>query len=325
MDADAIYDLCLPVLLDNALDEDDKTEKLEELVKQETSLTGKTLENAILDVLWRHRNADSPSATSTPRHPIVRRNSPAPWQSTRNGTPGASSPRMGTSPIPSSTSLNVRPSLLRGKSSYTTSPFGSPKPSPRLGYAAPNLTRTPSSNAFEFTDNNSSTNLFDDYGYDGEWQGSDDGTSVTSSAYTGDGGSGGDWLPTQMTEMSPYDILRSVLREERTDEEIEKVLEANGYDLSAAIASLMENQMSESGQVVGQLEMDKTYLVGKSMAPSSRPDTPAGQARSPVICRYWLSTGQCLRADCRFSHDLSSHVCKYVYLPVLKRSPANAD
>ncbi|KAG7120481.1 Polyadenylate-binding protein-interacting protein 7 like [Verticillium longisporum] len=47
------------------------------------------------------------------------------------------------------------------------------------------------------------------------------------------------------------------------------------------------------------------------MATEARPATPAGLQRSGVICKFYMSTGQCLRSDCRFSHDLSNHLCKY--------------
>lgn len=310
MDTDSLFQACLPILKDEALEDEDKTEKLEELVRKETDFTGKSLENTVLDILWRYRNTGTPSTSPSTRHTVVRRSSPAPWQVSRSGTPGASSPRsIAASPVPHSSNLGIRPVLLRGRPSYTNSPFGSPKASPRLAYALPHMTRTPSSQAFEYADNSTNSNAFDDYGNDLDWQGSDDGASVTSSTFTGDMGSTSEWISPQMVEMSPYDILRSVLRDERPDEEIEKVLEANGYDLSAAIASLMEGNNAELLSTA-LAEQDKTYIVGKSMLPTSRPLTPAGQAKTPIICRYWLSTGQCLRADCRFSHDLSTHVCK---------------
>jgi DNA-nicking Smr family endonuclease len=47
------------------------------------------------------------------------------------------------------------------------------------------------------------------------------------------------------------------------------------------------------------------------MSPSSRPMTPVGQQKSPIVCRYWLQSGHCARADCRFSHSLENHVCKF--------------
>jgi hypothetical protein len=111
-------------------------------------------------------------------------------------------------------------------------------------------------------------------------------------------------------DMGPYDMLRSILRDDRPDEEIEKALEANGYDLSAALLALMGNQAFESQQVPTSVAETNTYLVGKSMSPAFRPATPAGQAKSNIVCKYFLSTGHCARADCRFSHDTSKTLCK---------------
>jgi hypothetical protein len=120
------------------------------------------------------------------------------------------------------------------------------------------------------------------------------------------------WVQPQQVDMSPYDMLRSILGESKTDEEIESALEINGYDLSTTIMSLMANQtMFDEHSTVP--ENDGHIVIGKSMNPSQpiaigQPQ----QARSSIICKYWLSTGNCLRADCRFSHDISSHICKYV-------------
>lgn len=310
MDAEQIFETCLPILKDDSLEEEDKTDKLEELVRKETKLTGKPLENTVLDVLWRYRNQSTPSTSPTVRHTVVRRNSPAPWQTSRSATPVAGSPRSAApSPAPQGGGLGVRPALLRMKSSYTNqSPFGSPRASPRPSYLSPYVAPSPKLSFNYEPPAAPSPNIFDDYDpMSGEWLGggSDDGHSVNS-GYAGD--AAGEWMQPQMVEMSPYDILRSVLRDEKTDQEIEQILEASGYDLSAAIASLVGGggQGSETSPEMGS---NRTYLVGKSMA-VQRPATPVGQSKTPVVCRYWLSTGQCLRADCRFSHDLSNVVCK---------------
>jgi hypothetical protein len=113
--------------------------------------------------------------------------------------------------------------------------------------------------------------------------------------------------PEFVPDMSPYDILRTVLGDRRSNEEIEAALEANGYDLGATIASLSQDQ---SGGSFSQSD-DGRVVVGKSMTMEQpRLSTSPNHNRSPVVCKYWLSTGQCLRADCRFSHDLTNHVCK---------------
>jgi hypothetical protein len=112
-------------------------------------------------------------------------------------------------------------------------------------------------------------------------------------------------------DMGPYDMLRSILKDDRPDEEIEKALEANGYDMTAALLALMGSPGFESQGVATSLAPEtNTYIVGKSMSPAFRPATPAGQAKSNIVCKYFLSTGHCARADCRFSHDTSKTLCK---------------
>jgi len=159
-----------------------------------------------------------------------------------------------------------------------------------------------------------------------DWLVNDDTASNASSTggrYSGESGLSGaaaTWVQPQQADMSSYDMLRSVLGDEKSDEEIEKALEMNGYDLSATIMTLMDGQYMDSQQVQATVpEQDGTILVGKSMRSNpSLPITTSDQGRSGVVCRFWLSTGQCFRADCRYSHDLSNHICKYVML--LQRS-----
>ncbi|KAI9723138.1 MAG: hypothetical protein M1828_004241 [Chrysothrix sp. TS-e1954] len=309
MDDDNLYQLSKPILQDVSVEEEDKTDKLEELVRREAGLTGKQLEDAVLDILWRFRNASNPSS-STPavRHTVIRRNSPAPWQekASRSNTPQASSPRSGRASPALHLGLS-RPTLTRMKSSQQ-SPFQSPRASPRLAFAHTQSLQSPGMLHRDLLRGPASSAETSEYNSDGiDWGYNDDVLSNASSTGAGDWFQGGEY--NQTMEMNPYDMLRSVLRDSKTDGELEAIMEANSFDLSAAIMSLMESQ----GTTVptGIPEQDRTFLVGKSMAPGSRPATPSGQAKSSVVCRYWLSTGRCLRADCRFSHDLSGHVCKY--------------
>jgi hypothetical protein len=100
MVADETYEICLPILEDASLEDEDKTDKLEDLLKKETTLTGTVLENVVLDVLWRYRESSSNAGSPPPmRHTVLRRPSPAPWQIPRVGTPVSSSPRLGVSPL----------------------------------------------------------------------------------------------------------------------------------------------------------------------------------------------------------------------------------
>lgn len=316
MVSDATYEACLPILQDASILDEDRPDKLEELLKKETALSGGPLENAVLDVLWRYRDGTS-SATSPPppmRHTVLRRPSPAPWQIPRGGAAVSisSSPRLGASPL--APPGFVPQSFNRAKSS-TASPFTSPRPSPRLAFSSPTIPHSPSLNAYEFPTHTSPTqDIYGDYGSDNvDWLVSEEGLSIASSS-VGGGQSGlnaaaAEYVQPQQSDMSPYDMLRSILGPSKSDEEIEVALAIHGYDLSATIMAFMEGQTGDPSMTQPAPEPKNDILIGKSVD-MPRPITPAGQQRSGVVCRFWLSTGQCLRADCRFSHDLSNHICK---------------
>ncbi|KAF1975197.1 hypothetical protein BU23DRAFT_530317 [Bimuria novae-zelandiae CBS 107.79] len=310
MVSDEVYDAALPVLQNDALDEEDKTDKLEELLRKDTGLAGKSLENAVLDCLWRFRDAGSSSSSPPPsRHTVIRRASPAPWQANRAPTPVSHSPRT-IHPPPG---FGIAPPAFTRAKSSNASPFTSPRPSPRLAFSSPHIPHSPSLSAYQFSEGASpNTELYGDLGSDSvDWLVNDDSGSTESS---GDGtlnGAAAEWVQPQTVDMGPYDMLRSILRDDRPDEDIERALEANAYDLSAALLTLMGGQTFDGQQVSGTVPEQPTYQVGKSMSPAFRPATPAGQAKSNIICKYFLSSGQCARADCRFSHDTTKTLCKY--------------
>ena len=314
------YDLALPILEDDSLDEEEKTEKIKDVVKGNSSLEGHALEETVLSFLWRHRAATRLSnRTSTSRHAPIHSSSTSSWQHiVRSTTPSASrSPSIGrASPAPRSSFVGATPAFIRSKSFGTTSPFTSPRPSPRLAFAAP-IPHSPSLSNYAFSDEQGESNDYGDYGSDTvEWLVNDTLDSRPPSSGAGSTGESGlnaaaaSWVQPQTNEMSSYDILRSVMGEGKTDDEIETALESNGYDLSSAIVTLMGAAGSQ--QEHGLLpDNDGQILIGKSMT-SGQPTATnqADQGRGNIICKYWLSSGNCLRADCRFSHDLSSHICK---------------
>src|SRR5882757_1890275 len=126
MISDEHYDLCRPILDDSAIEEEDKTERLEDLLRKESGLKGPALENAVLDALWKHRNAQRGETAETPlRHHVIRKASPAPWQLNRVPTPLGSPPPLSSSPALSVGFPASRPSFSRQKSSVQ-SPFVSP-------------------------------------------------------------------------------------------------------------------------------------------------------------------------------------------------------
>ena len=310
MVADDILESCLNLLQDGALDEEEQAEKVEDFLRGKTSLSGNSLENAVLDILWRHRNRNLPDSSPPPARPtVIRRSSPAPWQMARSSTPLSPPSNLGTSPGSASWFPGSRGNY-RAPLSATVSPFSSPRPSPRLALAQP-IPHSPSLNAYEFSDQSQVSDFYGDFASDSnvDWLVADDANSTTSS--TGGFSMAGNLsatAPEFVPDMSPHDILRTVLGDRKSNEEIEAALETNGYDLGATIASLSQDQDSDG---FPNQSDDGRVVVGKPMV-MEQPQlvTSSAQNRSPVVCKYWLSTGQCLRADCRFSHDLTGHVCK---------------
>lgn len=245
------------------------------------------------------------------RHTVIRRPSPAPWQQNRAPTPVNHSPRL-TNPPPG---FGIAPpAFTRAKShTGTASPFTSPRPSPRLAFATPHIPHSPSLSAYQFSDGASPHNEYGDLdSHAVDWLVNDDSGS-TESSLLGDGtlnAAAAEWIQPQTMDMGPYDMLRSVLGNERSDDEIEVALEANGYDLTAALLALMSPQNGQPAVATTPMGSESGYLIGKSMSPAFRPATPVGQQKSNIVCKYFLSTGHCARADCRFSHDTTKTLCK---------------
>lgn len=312
MVSDRIYDLCRPIVEDEALGDEEKTDKLEELLSSApTSLKGKALEDAVLGTLWQYKGAGdkqrSPQAVRGTT--VIRSRSPAPWLQQRSGTPGSgtSSPRPSTATPVHPPGLGPQPPAFARTKSSTASPFSSPRPSPRLPVATPTIPHSPRLSAYQFSDSSPTTENYGDYGSDIV----DGLVGDETSSNTSFGDNGSDFITPYTSEMSTYDMLRSILQDHKTDEELEQVLEANGYDLSQTIHALMEASGLGATPAIMAEQQARTVLIGKSLSPSSRPVTPAGQQKSPIVCRYWLASGHCARADCRFAHEVQNHVCKY--------------
>ncbi|CAN6658408.1 hypothetical protein TRVA0_030S01574 [Trichomonascus vanleenenianus] len=78
-------------------------------------------------------------------------------------------------------------------------------------------------------------------------------------------------------ELSPFDVLRQILGEENSDEDIHQALEMNDFDVQRTL-NLLINNRNDSGA---------------------------------IMCKYYVQFGECLRSDCRYSHDLSGRICRF--------------
>ncbi|KAI0028096.1 hypothetical protein K488DRAFT_59564 [Vararia minispora EC-137] len=134
--------------------------------------------------------------------------------------------------------------------------------------------------------------------------------------------------------MTPFDVLASVFGSSLAPSELEEALANNGYDFERAVAWLID-RMSPS-QANHSLHHSKAQNVGDRVSIVSRDGVgPSGFVRGgrsaysaggprggtrfgggrPTsggnrVCRYFLA-GECLRADCRFSHDLERALCRF--------------
>ncbi|KAH0582667.1 hypothetical protein H2248_010587 [Termitomyces sp. 'cryptogamus'] len=135
----------------------------------------------------------------------------------------------------------------------------------------------------------------------------------------------------QLTDgMTPFDVLSSVFGSTLAPSELEEALAVNGYDFERAMAWLVDRGPATQSppQVRMQSMGGRVTLVsreavgnGRGGAPRNNTNPPryspangAARARPATggnrVCRYFMA-GECLRADCRFSHDLERALCRF--------------
>lgn len=99
---------------------------------------------------------------------------------------------------------------------------------------------------------------------------------------------------------NPFDILRQVLGAENSDEDIKHALEKNNYDLGATMGILMEETNNNDDQ--------NTTAVPSQQGVDNYDEEPFTEK---TLCKYFLQYQECLRADCKYSHDLSGRICRF--------------
>ncbi|KAI0080186.1 hypothetical protein K474DRAFT_1658186 [Panus rudis PR-1116 ss-1] len=134
--------------------------------------------------------------------------------------------------------------------------------------------------------------------------------------------------------MTPFDVLSSVFGATLAPSELEEALANNAYDFERAMSWLVDRSVSSHPPKAGPVRMqsmgNRVVLVsrdgqsgfhrggrgtyGSFVPPGQRGNTRFVNGR-PVqggnrVCRYFLA-GECLRADCRFSHDLERALCRF--------------
>ncbi|KAI0349802.1 hypothetical protein OH77DRAFT_1499386 [Trametes cingulata] len=130
--------------------------------------------------------------------------------------------------------------------------------------------------------------------------------------------------------MTPFDVLSSVFGATLAPSELEEALAANGYDFERAMNWLVDRSLPNHPapaqprvQSVGNRVMIVQRDAHAGPVRGGRATFHGPQGRNggrfvngrPApggnrVCRYFLA-GECLRADCRFSHDLERALCRF--------------
>ncbi|KAF8519676.1 hypothetical protein JB92DRAFT_2710305 [Gautieria morchelliformis] len=133
--------------------------------------------------------------------------------------------------------------------------------------------------------------------------------------------------------MTPFDVLSSVFGQSVSPAELTEALEVNGYDFESAMAWLVDKVLPQStpsyppvtapqphphvqmgGRVVVVPREAAFSMRGRGAAPPGGRNSPRYGTRPAQgahrVCRYFLA-GECMRADCRFSHDLERAMCRF--------------
>ncbi|KAJ7224486.1 hypothetical protein GGX14DRAFT_425905 [Mycena pura] len=126
--------------------------------------------------------------------------------------------------------------------------------------------------------------------------------------------------------MTPFDVLSSVFGSTLAPSELEEALAANAYDFDHAMAWLVDRATPAVPQSGSQSPLRvQPMSMGGRVTVVARDPRGRGlpESRSPPryvngrpaqggnrVCRYFVA-GECLRADCRFSHDLERALCRF--------------
>ncbi|CEQ41546.1 SPOSA6832_03296 [Sporobolomyces salmonicolor] len=142
--------------------------------------------------------------------------------------------------------------------------------------------------------------------------------------------------------MTPFDHLHSIFAGSDVSQAmLEEALSATGFDVDKSIEYIIDQQIGNhppglAGPPPGLDGLPQNRMIANSGSRplvvsrdsfdafgggnggrgsprwGSRPGTPTGEGRGVGgrVCRFYLA-GNCLRSDCKFSHDVGKAVCKF--------------
>jgi len=99
---------------------------------------------------------------------------------------------------------------------------------------------------------------------------------------------------------SPIDQISDMFNGSLPRHRIEQSLKANGYDIIEAASHLMS-----------QLKATEDQVATQSPQPNTAEPFFSVDKKNKTLCSFFIKNGTCLRADCKFSHDIDSRVCSF--------------
>lgn len=101
---------------------------------------------------------------------------------------------------------------------------------------------------------------------------------------------------------SPFEMLRTLLGNDASDADIERVLAHNEFDIGRTVDMFMSTSAPQ------QEESEDQFTPA---APQEEVITKERIA-SRIMCKYFLQSGICMRGnDCMYSHDISQRICRF--------------
>ncbi|CAE6421422.1 unnamed protein product [Rhizoctonia solani] len=132
--------------------------------------------------------------------------------------------------------------------------------------------------------------------------------------------------------LTPMEVLARIFGPSVSQTDLEDALAQAGWEFDGAVAYLMErtkpgskaiqvkappaagqapSPVTRSGvAVVPRETFVQTRGAAKGQAAAGKGTVTPGGSAANRVCRYYLA-GECLRADCRFSHDIDRALCRY--------------
>ncbi|CCH45493.1 Poly [ADP-ribose] polymerase 12 [Wickerhamomyces ciferrii] len=130
----------------------------------------------------------------------------------------------------------------------------------------------------------------------------------------------GEKTPAPQQTSSPIDQLNDLFNGSLSRQRIEQALRINGYDVIEAAQHLMNQLKTSEASTTSSKDSQSTSttpLLSNSVPSTNSTSTTNNQPffsvdkKNKALCSFLIKNGQCLRSDCKFSHDIDQRACSF--------------